>query len=90
MLINGREKVGIKKKSKTLIDYLQIIDDVYKKQQDHKSTKEMKVLIVFDDKIVDIESNKKLSPITTELFFIFCISFFFILQSYFKVRKTIH
>ena len=69
MLINGREKVGIKKNLKALIDYLQIIDDVYKKQQHHKSTKEMKVLIVFDDKIVDIESNKKLSPITTELFF---------------------
>ena len=28
----------------------------------------MKVLIVFDDRIVKMEANKKLSPIITELF----------------------
>ena len=31
-------------------------------------TKKMRVLMVFDDMIADIESSKKLSPIVTELF----------------------
>ena len=30
--------------------------------------RERKVLVVFDDMISDIESNKKLNPIVTELF----------------------
>ena len=50
------------------------------------------MLIVFDDKIADIESNEKLSPIVTELFLRgrkLNISLVFISQSYFKVPKTI-
>ena len=42
--------------------------------------------------IVDMESNKKLGPIVTELFLWgrkFNISLVFILQSYFKAPKTI-
>ena len=42
--------------------------------------------------IADVEANKKLSPIVTELFLIekkFNISLVFISQSYFKVPKTI-
>ena len=42
--------------------------------------------------IVDIESNKKLSPMVTELFLRgrkLNISLVFILQSYFKVSKTL-
>ena len=50
------------------------------------------MLIVFDDMIADMESNKKLSPIVNELFLrgtkldisLACIS-----QSYFKNPKTI-
>ena len=47
---------------------------------------------MFDDMIVDMESNKKLSPIVTELFLRgrkLNISLVFISQSYFKVPKTI-
>ena len=54
--------------------------------------KKRKVLIVFDDLIDDMESNKKLSPNITELFLIgrkLSISLVFISQSYFKVPKTI-
>ena len=54
--------------------------------------KKRKVLIVFDDLIDDMESNKKLSPNITELFLIgrkLSISLIFISQSYFKVPKTI-
>ena len=43
------------------------------------------MLIEFDDMIADIESNKKLSTIVTEILF----SLVFISQSYFKVPKTI-
>ena len=44
-----------------------------------------------DDKIVDIEAYKKLSPVVTDLFFKerkLNISFIFISQSYFKIPKT--
>ena len=50
------------------------------------------MLIVFDDMIADMESNKKLSPIVTELFLRgrkLNILLVFISQSYFKVPKTI-
>ena len=54
--------------------------------------KKRKVLIVFDDMIVDMEANKKLIPVVTELFLRgrrLNISLVFISQSYFKVPKTI-
>ena len=50
-----------------------------------------RVLIVFDDMIADMESNKKLSPIVIELFLSgikLNILIVFISQSYFKVPKT--
>ena len=64
MLINGREKVGIKKlkNPKALIDYLQTIGNPYK---NYNPTKKRTVLIVFDGLIADMESNQKLSPIVT-------------------------
>ena len=49
-----------------------------------------KVLVVIDDMITDMISNKKLNPITTELFIRgrkIDISVVFITQSYFKVPK---
>ena len=36
--------------------------------QQNKTTKKKRVLIVFDDMIEDVRSNKKLSPIVTKLF----------------------
>ena len=56
------------KNSKAFIDYLQSIDDVYENLEDYNPTKKRRVLIVFDDMIADMESNKKLSSIVTELF----------------------
>ena len=50
------------------------------------------MLIVFDNMITDMESNKKLSPVVTELFLRgskLNISLVFVSQSYFKVLKTI-
>ena len=70
LLINGREKVGIEnlKNPKAFIDYSQIIDHVFENLDDCNPTKKRRALKVFDDMIADKESNKKLSPIVTELF----------------------
>ena len=94
MLINGREKVGIKKLKnlKAFIGYSQIIDNVYENLEDYNPTKKRKMLIVFDYKIADMESNRKLCPIVTELFLRgrkLNVPLVFISQYYFKVPKTI-
>ena len=70
LLFNGREKVGIKtlKNPKASNNYSQTIDYVYENLEDYNPTKKRRVIIVFDDMIADIESNKKLSPVVTELF----------------------
>ena len=70
MLINRREKVGndVLKDPKAFIEYSQIIDEFYENLEDYNPTKKKRVLVVFDDMIADMESNKKLSSIVTELF----------------------
>ena len=57
-----------------------------------KYNKKRKTLVVFDDLISDMLSNKELSPIVTELFIRgrkLNISLVFITQSYFVVPKNI-
>ena len=57
-----------------------------------KPAKKKRVLIVFDNMIADMESNKKLGPLVNELFLRrrqLNILLVFISQSYFKVPKTI-
>ena len=44
------------------------MDDIYKSIEDYNPNKKQKSLIVFDDMIDDMLSNKKLNPIITELF----------------------
>ena len=95
LLIYGREKEGfeILKNPKAFIDYSQTIDDVYENLEGYNPTKKRRVPIVFDDMIAHMESNKKLSPIVTELFLRgrkLNISLVFISQCYFKVPKTIN
>ena len=68
------------------------MDDIYKNVEDYNPNKKRKILIVFDDIIADMLSNKKLNPIVTELFVRgrkLKISLVFITQSYFAVPKTI-
>ena len=51
-----------------------------------------RVLMVFDDMVADMESNKTLCPIVTELFLKggkLNISLVFISQSYFKLPETV-
>ena len=54
------------KNLKAFIDYSQTIDD--ENLENYNPTKKKKVLIVFDDIIADVEANKKLIGIVTELF----------------------
>ena len=72
------------------MDYSSKID-VYENLGDYNPTKKRRVLIVFDDMIADMESNKKLSPVLIELLRErkLNITLVFISQSYFKVPKTI-
>ena len=74
------------------IEYSTDMQDVFRNIEEYNPGKKRKVSIVFDDMIVDMISNKKLSPIVTELFIrgrkvnIFLV---FVTQSYFKVPKEV-
>ena len=66
--------------------------DIHKNIKDYNPNKKRKILIVFDDMIADMLSNKKLNPIVTELFIRdrkLNISLVFITQSYFVVPNNI-
>ena len=54
------KKIKILKNPKAFIDYSQKIDDVYENLEDYNSTKKRRVLILFDDMIADLKSNKKI------------------------------
>ena len=68
------------------------MDDVYQIIDEYNPRRKRKILIVFDDMIADIRSNKKFQAITKELF-IRCrklnISLAFIAQSYLSVPKDV-
>ena len=61
LLINGREKAGVKKLKtpNTFIDYKETIDDIYEILEDYNPTKKRRVLIGLDDMIADGEHDKK-------------------------------
>ena len=66
------------------------MDDVFSNIDDYNPKRKRKILIVFDDMIADIMTNKKFQAIIKDLFFR-CrklnISLVFITQSYFSVPK---
>ena len=68
------------------------MDDVYENIDYYNPKKDKKVLVVFDDMIADIMTNKKFQVIIKELF-IRCrklnFSLVFIVQSYFSVPKDV-
>ena len=93
-LIKKREDAGIKHSnySNAFIECSNIMDDIYENNDYHNPTRKTKILIVFDDMIADIMSNKKIQVVVKELF-IRCrnlnISLVFILHYYFSVLKDI-
>ena len=91
-LINKGEKVSPKHYDdpKAFIEYSNDMQDFYKNIEEHNLCKKREVLIVFDDIIADMITNKKLNPIVTELFLRgrkLNISIDFITQSCFEVPK---
>ena len=93
-LIKKRENAGIKHLNDptAIIEYSNTMDDVYNNIDDYNSKRKRKVLIVFDNVIPDIVTNKKFQAIIKELFIRcrkFNISPVFITQPYFSVPKEV-
>ena len=91
-LINKRESVGWKHfdDPNAFIEYSNDMQDVYTNIDEYNVDKESKVLILFDNMIVDMINNKKLNSVVTELFIRgrkLNISLVFVMQSYFKFPK---
>ena len=68
------------------------MDDIYKNNEDYNLNKKQKILLLFDDMIADMLSNKILNPAVTELSFRgkkLNISLAFNAQFHFAVSKNI-
>ena len=68
------------------------MDDIYKNIEEYNPNIKRKILILFDDIIADMLSNKKRNPIVTELFIRerrLNYPLVFITESYFAVPKNI-
>ena len=93
-MIKNRENAGIKhvNDSNAFIKYSNAMDDVYENIDNYNPSRKRKILIIFDDMIADIMTNKKFQSIIKELF-IRCkklnISLVFITQSYFFAPKDV-
>ena len=93
-LIKNCENTGIKHLNdpKAFIECSNTMNDVYENIDNYNPKRQRKILIVFDDMIADIMTNKKFQSIIKELF-IRCrklnISLVFITQSYFSVPKNV-
>ena len=93
-LIKKREDAGTKHFNdlKAFIEYLNKMFDIHKNIEDYNPNKKHKILIVFDDMITDMLSNKKPNPMVTELFIRgrkLNISLVFITQYYFAMPRDI-
>ena len=93
-LIKKCEDAGTKhfNDSNAFIECSNTMDDVYENIDDCNPSRKRKILIVFDDMIADIMTNKKFQAIIKELF-IRCrklnISLVFITKSCFSVPKDV-
>ena len=88
-LIKKREHLN---NPNAFIECSNTMDDVYENIHDYNPNRRRKILIVFDDMIADIMTNKKFQAIIKELF-IRCrklnIPLVFITQSYFSIPKDV-
>ena len=93
-LIKKRKDVGIKHLNdpNAFIECSNTMDDVYENIHDYNPSRKRKILIIFDDMIANIMTNKKFQVIIKELL-IRCrkliISLVFITQPYFSVPKDV-
>ena len=94
LLIKKRQNAAIKhlNNPNAFIECCNTMDDVYEDIDDYNPNRKRKILIVFDDMMADIMTNKEFQAIIKELF-IRCrklnISLVFITQSYFTVPKDV-
>ena len=94
VLIKKRENAGVKNLNdpNAFIECSNMMDDVYENINNRDSSRKRNILIVFDEMIADITTNKKFHAIIKEMF-IRCIklniSLVFITQSYFSVPKDV-
>ena len=87
MLINKGKGPDLKhfNVSKVFIEYSNDMDHIFENSEEYNPNKERKILFVIDDMIADLLSNKRLTPIVTELFIRgrkLKFSLFFITHSY--------
>ena len=93
-MIKKREDAGIRHLNdpNAFIECSNTLHDVYENIDDYNPSRKRKILIVFDDMIANIMTNKKFKAIIKDLF-IRCrklnISLLFITQSYFSVLKDV-
>ena len=93
-MIKKHENNGIKcyNDPNAVIECSNTIGGIYKNIDEYNLNRKIKILIVFDDMIADIMTNKKSQALTKELFNR-CrklnISLVFITQSYFSVPKDV-
>ena len=94
MLINKREKSGINFNDDptAFIEHSNSMDNFLSNIEDYNKNRKRKVLIIFDDMISHVMSDKKAQQILKDLF-IRCrklnISLCFLTQSYFNVPKDV-
>ena len=94
LLLKKRKNAGIQNLNdpNAFIEYSNTMDDVYNNIDDYNPKRKRKVLIIFDDLIADVMTNKKFQAIIKELFIRsrkLNISLVFITQSYFSVPKEV-
>ena len=93
-MIKKPEDAGIRHLNdpNAFIECSNTLHDVYENIDDYNPSRKRKILIVFDDMIANIMTNKKFKAIIKDLF-IRCrklnISLVFITQSYFSVLKDV-
>ena len=93
-LIHNKQSTGLKHFNdfKAFIEYCNNMDDIYKNIEEYSPNKKQKVLIVFNEMVSDMLSNRKLTQIGTELFIRgrkLNISLVSIKQSYLAVPKIL-
>ena len=92
-LVEKREKSGLKNLNdkNAFIEYSSTVDDIFEHIEDYSKKRKRKILIVFDDMISHVMSDKKAQQVLKELF-IRCRKLnisLFLTQSYFSVPKDV-
>ena len=94
LLIKKTEQAGTKNLNDpaAFIEYSNTMDDIYPEIEDYDKKRKRKILIIFDDMISHVMSDKKAQQTLKDLF-IRCrklnISLCFLTQSYFNVPKDV-